>query len=84
MRISITLPRVLARYPALGNIGIVSLYSDPGGPQFDRNEVHAWLYSEMSQTQAVHTDSIDAQDPNNEGEKKAKSRRPASEITNPS
>ncbi|KAA6409674.1 MAG: LEM3 CDC50 family [Lasallia pustulata] len=31
----------------------------------------------MSQTQAVHTDSINSQDPNNEGEKKAKSRRPA-------
>lgn len=36
----------------------------------------------MSQTQAVHTDSIDGQD-HNEGEKKAKSRRPASEIAKP-
>ena len=46
-------------------------------------EVHAWLYPEMSQTQAVHADSISSQDPNSQVEKKAKSRRPASEMAKP-
>ena len=34
----------------------------------------------MAQPQVAHTDSIDAQDPNNEVQKKVKSRRPASTI----
>ena len=67
----------------LGGIGIIPfiLFSaESGSPHFGRGEVLAWLYPDMSHTQAVHTDSINSQDPNNEGEKKAKSRRPASEI----
>lgn len=34
----------------------------------------------MSQTQATHTESIDGRDPDPDVPKKAKSRRPASEI----
>lgn len=86
MRVSLLSLTLRAGDTTLGGIGIIpfiSFSSESGSPHFGREEGLAWLYPEMSQTQAVHTDSINSQDPNNEGEKKAKSRRPASEIAKP-